>query len=285
MKIAIFGAGGQLGRALQGTRPLGSKLLALTRTDLDIADPDAVDRIVGAGRADIVINTAAYNAVDAAEADTETAFLINGEAPGYMAQSCAKHGARFVHLSTDYVFDGTGDDPIAPGSAANPISVYGRSKRAGEEAVLAHSDTLVVRTSWLYGGYGSNFLTTMLRLMGERDELGIVADQIGVPTHTESLALGIWALAKAQASGIHHFTDNGITTWHGFASAIEEKARSVGLIGGCDVRPITTEEYPTPAARPRYSVLDCTDTWTITGEPRAWDEELDIALDIWKASQ
>ncbi|MGP1283914.1 MAG: dTDP-4-dehydrorhamnose reductase [Parasphingopyxis sp.] len=283
MKALIFGANGQLGRALRLTRPAAWDVTGLTRREVDITDADAVDRSIAATHPDIVVNTAAYNAVDDAEGAAETAFRINGEAPGGIARSCARHGARLIHISTDYVFDGAGDTPFAPDSAPDPLSVYGRSKRAGEIAVLDQSDGLVLRTSWLYAGYGRNFLTTMLRLMKERDELGVVADQTGTPTHAESLARAIWALAGAEASGIHHFTDRGQTTWHGFATAIEERARRAGVIDGCRIVPITTADYAAAAARPPFSLLDCRQTWAITGEPRAWDTELDIALDIWKA--
>jgi dTDP-4-dehydrorhamnose reductase len=284
MKALIFGAEGQLGRELAKTAPEGWQILALGRKQFDIVDDEAVNAIIGRERPNIVINAAAFTDVDAAESEEAKAFRINAEAPGNIASACERHGARFIHISTDYVFGGEGDTPFKPGDRPTPLGAYGRSKLAGEETVLAYPDTLVVRSAWIYAAHGRNFLDTMLRLMAERDEIAVVADQTGTPTHARSLARAIWALAEAGATGIHHFTDAGATTWHGFASAIEEEARKLGLITGCTVRPIATADYPTPARRPACSVLDCSAAWAITGRPRDWRDELAGVLAERKAT-
>ncbi|WP_299323390.1 dTDP-4-dehydrorhamnose reductase [Parasphingopyxis sp.] len=284
MKTVIFGAGGQLGRALRATLPENVAAESFPEEELDICSPNAVAAAIEETKPDIVINAAAYTAVDKAESETDTAFHVNAEAPGHIAQACNDVGARLVHVSTDYVFDGTGERPYRPDDPTGPVSVYGRSKLAGEEAVQAIlPDALIVRTAWVYAAGGANFVVTMLRLMAERDELNVVADQIGAPTHADSLARALWALVGNEAQGVFHYTDAGETSWHGFAMAIEEQARAMGMIDGCTVHPITTAEYPTPAARPAMSLLDCTATYAITGPAKNWRDELRNMLDQQKA--
>lgn len=284
MKILLFGAAGQIGRALAATIPDGCDLLALDRDRLDIADTTALTALIEREQADVAINAAAYTDVDAAEAHEAEAFGINAEAPRAMAAACARSGTRLVHISTDYVFDGAATAPYKPDDLPAPLGVYGRSKLAGEQAVQEYPNALLIRSAWVYGAYGRNFLDTMLRLMVERDEIAIVADQTGTPTHANSLARAIWALIDAEARGIHHFTDAGTTSWHGFATAIEAKARALGLIDGCAVAPITAADYGAPAPRPAFSVLDCSKTWPITGIPKDWREELDHVLAKRKAA-
>ncbi len=279
MKVIVFGGSGQLGRALSHWAPRTVKLHALTRSDADIGDAAQVAAAFDARKPDLVINAAAYTAVDAAETDPAEAMRINGEAPGHIARACRLSGARLVHISTDYVFDGGATRPYRPDDAVHPLSVYGRSKRAGEDAVRqALPEALLVRSQWLYAATGRNFVTTMLDLMARRDAIDVVADQVGAPTHAASLARAIWALADAGARGVHHFADGGEASRHEFAVAIEAEARAGGLIDGAEIAPVTSADYPAAAPRPRYSVLDCSKTWAITGAPRHWRDELRVAL-------
>jgi dTDP-4-dehydrorhamnose reductase len=268
MKALIFGAAGQLGRALAKTAPPGARLVALDHAQCDVTDPDAVARAIAAAAPDLVLNAAAYNAVDRAEAEPEAAQRLNGAAPGAIAAAARAAGARTVHVSTDFVFDGAASVPYRPEDAAAPCSVYGRSKLAGERAVLeADADALVVRTAWLYAPEGANFVNTMLRLMRERAVIGVVSDQIGTPTWAPSLAASLWALAGKNARGLWHFTDAGVASWYDFAVAIEEEARASGLLPKpVTIRPIATAAYPTAARRPAFSLLEKTATWDLLGE-------------------
>ncbi|MBC2778006.1 dTDP-4-dehydrorhamnose reductase [Parasphingopyxis marina] len=284
MKILLLGAAGQIGHALTATMPEGCDLLALDRNALDITDTAALTALIASEQAQAAINAAAYTDVDAAEAHEEEAFGINAEAPRAIAAACARSGTRLVHISTDYVFDGTATTPYRPDARPAPLGVYGRSKLAGEQAVQEYPDALLIRSAWVYDAHGRNFLDTMLRLMTERNEIRVVADQTGTPTHAKSLARAIWALLDAEARGIHHFTDAGKTSWHGFAKAIEAKARELGLLDGCTVTPTTAADYGAPAPRPAFSVLDCRGTWPITGTPQDWNDELDGVLAERKAA-
>lgn len=284
MKAVIFGAGGQVGRALHTTLPDGVTVRGFTHGEVDIASADAVGAAIDDVQPDIVMNAAAYTAVDKAESETDAAFLINADAPGHIARACKRFGARLVHISTDYVFDGTSERPYRPDDPTGPVSVYGRSKLAGEENVRAAlPEATIVRTAWVYAAGGANFVVTMLRLMAERDELNVVADQIGTPTHADSLARALWSLAESDAHGVYHYTDAGETSWHGFAVAIEEEARAMGMIDGCTVKPIATADYPTPAARPARSLLDCEKTYAITGPAPHWRDELRVMLEQHRA--
>lgn len=286
MIVIIFGAAGQLGRALTETKPDHATIHALGRETVDITSTSDIDAAITGTSPDLVINAAAYTAVDRAESQEDTAFAVNGAAPGLIAQACRKNGAALAHLSTDYVFDGAAERPYRPDDPTGPVSVYGKSKLAGERAVFdAMPDALIVRTAWVYGAGSANFVTAMLRRMADQSEIGIVADQFGAPTHTISLARAIWMLTEAGASGVHHYTDAGKTNWHGFASAIEEEARALGMIDGCAVTPIATADYPTPARRPANSVLDCEATYAIAGAARHWREELRIMLRAQKAME
>jgi len=276
MKVLITGSGGQVGRALLRSVPNAVSAHGLSRSDLDLTDSNAITKAFEQYRPDLVINAAAYTAVDRAEQEEEQAFQVNALAVEALAKACAKHSARLLHISTDFVFDGASSTPYKPGSNPAPQSVYGRSKLAGEQAVLASPNNLLVRTAWVYSGDGHNFVQTMLKLMGEKDDLRVVSDQIGTPTHASSLARGLWALVQAEAKGILHYTDTGVASWYDFAIAIQEEACALGLLKRqIPILPITTIDYPTPARRPPYSVLDKSETWRMIGEPaQHWRVEL-----------
>jgi dTDP-4-dehydrorhamnose reductase len=282
----VTGAGGMLGHDLlaaldgQSYQVTGLKVTGLKHSDLDITDADAVRAAVGGH--DIVLNAAAWTDVDGAEADEADATAVNGSAVALLASACATTGARLVHLSTDYVFAGDGTSPYPEDAPTAPLNAYGRSKLAGERAVLEilPDDGFVVRTAWLYGAHGRNFVTTMLRLATEREFVDVVNDQIGQPTWSADLArqlvaLGTAALAGTAPAGIYHGTASGQTTWHGLA-------RAVFAAAGHDpdrVRPTTSEKFVRPARRPAYSVLGH-DRWAAAGlvPMRDWHGMLTAAL-------
>lgn len=279
MKILITGGNGQVGKALAATAPQGWDVAVVGRDAVDIADFDAARAAIDAAAPDILINAAAYTAVDRAESDVDSADRINGAAVANLADVCAARGVRLVHYSTDFVFDGSSSRPYSPDDRPAPLSVYGRSKLAGEVAAAGPAN-LILRTSWVYSADGANFVSTMLRLMAERDEVRVVADQVGTPTHALSLARATWRLVEKDAGGIHHFTDAGVASWYDFAVAIAEEAREAGLLAR-EVRviPIPTDDYPTPARRPAFSVLDKASCWKLLSTPsRHWRAELRDAL-------
>lgn len=256
MKVLVFGADGQVGRALLGTAPARHSVKGVTRSDCDLLDTAAISVAVAEALPDIIINAAAYTAVDAAETDEDIARAINAEA---VAAMVAAHGGQMVHISTDFVFDGGSALPYTTESERNPLSAYGRTKAAGEDHLRA-SD-LLVRTSWVYTAGGHNFVRTMLRNMASRDEIRVVADQIGAPTWAPGLANTIWKLIEAEASGTFHHCDSGVASWYDFAVAIQEEARAIGLLDtSVPIIPVRTSEYSAPAKRPTFSLLDCTKT-------------------------
>ncbi len=267
MKVLVVGAGGQLGRELQQTLPPGIEALWLTREDLDLTDREAVLSRVRERGPTHIIDAAAYTAVDRAESEPERAYAINAHGAAHLAEAAAASGARLVYVSTDFVFDGSQSRPYAPTARPNPLGVYGASKAAGEQKVLEWvPDALVVRTAWLYSAQGGNFVKTMLRLLAERDSIGVVDDQVGSPTWARGLAEALWALLAADARGIHHWTDAGVASWYDFAVAIGEEGRRLGLLSRpAQVLPIGTDEFPTAARRPAFSVLDKADTWRFLG--------------------
>jgi dTDP-4-dehydrorhamnose reductase len=280
MRVLITGAGGQVGRELVRAAPPQAEVRALDRNDLDIGDAGAVHDVVVEFAPAVIINAAGYTAVDKAEQEHEVALRVNAEGPRLLAQAArGLNGCRMVHISTDYVFDGASARAYRPGDAPHPLSVYGRSKLEGEQAVLAAlgARAVVLRTSWVYGAHGRNFLHTMLRLMRERGAVRVVADQIGTPTSTPALAEALWQFAKRPGlAGVHHWTDAGVASWYDFAVAIAEEAAAIGLLPpGIEVTPIATEDYPTPARRPACCVLDKRATVAALAlEPRHWRQRL-----------
>ena len=276
MKILIAGSGGQLGRALQESAPPGVTVVAPLEADFNITEADAVSAAVASAGPDYIINAAAYTAVDKAEVDEPAARAVNVNAVGMLAAAARNCGAGFAHVSTDFVFDGTAHRPYPADAPPNPLSVYGRTKLDGELAAGEfHPAPLIVRTAWVYASQGNNFVRTMLRLLGERQELRVVADQIGTPTHAKGLARTLWTLIAGGERGVWHWTDAGVASWYDFAVAIHGEARGIGLLArDTAILPIRTEDYPTPARRPAYSVLDKTATWAVTGIAKHWRDEL-----------
>ena len=266
MKILLFGKDGQVGRELQRTLlPLG-EVIALGRAQADFADLARLRDILKAQSPGIIVNAAAYTAVDKAETNPEAAFKINSEAVAVLAAYALDQRALLVHYSTDYIFDGSKLDPYRENDGANPLNAYGRSKLAGEKAILDSScKNLIIRTSWVFSAHGANFVKTILRLARERDSLSIVADQYGAPTSAELIAdvtahaIAGYASGKI-ASGLYHLTASGATSWHGFACHVVERALANGALLTLDssnIRAIATEDYPLPAQRPKNSCLDC----------------------------
>jgi dTDP-4-dehydrorhamnose reductase len=266
MKILIVGGKGQLGRSLVATAPAYAEIVSHDIDTLDITDASAILSAVQDIQPDVIFNAAAYTAVDKAESDEDAALAVNATAVGFLAEAARAVGARFVHISTDFVFDGLSGVPYQPNAPTAPLAAYGRTKLAGER--LAGPDALIVRTAWVYAPTGSNFVRTMLRLMSEHTEVRVVADQIGTPTYAPGLADALWKMAAKGASGLHHYTDAGACSWYDFAVAIQEEALAAGLLeNAVPVIPINTSKYPTPATRPHFSVLDKSSTFTILGGP------------------
>lgn len=274
MRVLVTGAGGQLGGALQRCAPGFADLNAIDVDDVDLTDEAMLRARLVVEAPDIILNAAAYTAVDRAEEEEETARAINAHAVRVMAEAMEEAGGRLVHVSTDFVFDGTSSSPYRPDAQRAPLSAYGRTKAEGE--AHCRPDDLLVRTSWVHEAGGANFVRTMLRLMKERDELGIVADQIGSPTWATGLARTIWALVEREAKGIFHHCDAGVASWYDFAMAIGEEGLALGLTDRLPkIRPIATADYPTAARRPAFSLLDCSATRAAIGdEPVHWRENL-----------
>lgn len=260
MKVLLTGSHGQVGRELVGSAPASARVVACSRAELDICDATAVMNWCADVRPDVIINASAYTAVDKAESDSEAARRGNAEGPRNLALAAREHGARLLHISTDFVFDGAANTPYAPDAATNPLNVYGATKLQGEEAIRAvlPENSLVLRTAWVYSRNGANFVRTMLRLMGDGKTVRVIADQIGTPTSARSLADVLWKIApRADLNGVHHWTDAGVATWYDFAVAIAEEGAACGVLPAvAQVVPITTADYPTPARRPAFSVLD-----------------------------
>ncbi|MEH2324637.1 MAG: dTDP-4-dehydrorhamnose reductase [Nostoc sp.] len=261
--ILLIGSNGQVGKELQQILPDYGNIISVERPTVDLAQPDTLRNVIRSKQPQIIINAAAYTAVDKAESEPELASAINAIAPLIIAQESQKLGAFLIHISTDYVFDGNRYRPYQETDATNPLSIYGKTKLAGEEAIretCAHH--LILRTAWVYGTFGkSNFVKTMLRLGAERQELCIVADQIGSPTWAQDIATAITQTIPQltpEISGSYHYTNSGIASWYDFAVAIFEEAQQLGFPLKIErIVPITTAEYPTPARRPAYSVLAC----------------------------
>lgn len=287
MKILILGTSGQVGTELmRAAWPPGTELVGLARPEVDMARPETVAAAVAEHAPALVVNATAYTAVDKAEGDREAAFAVNRDGPARLAAACAARGAALIHISTDYVFDGTKPAPYTEDDPVAPLGAYGASKEAGEAAVRAALPRhVILRTSWVYAVHGANFVKTMLRFGREREEMRVVADQHGAPTAASDIAAAIVAIAGRISAGndvpwgTYHFTGTGETTWHGFAERVFQR-----LEAATGRRPrllaIATADYPTPARRPANSRLDCTRIRTAFGvaAPR-WEDSLDRVLD------
>jgi dTDP-4-dehydrorhamnose reductase len=281
--IIVTGANGQLGQELQR---LAKNFPVYTfhfysRAELDIADAEQVERAFAALKPAYCINCAAYTAVDKAEGEKEAAFAINATGASNLAGACKEQGAGFVHVSTDYVFNGNGEQPYKEEDATEPVNLYGASKLKGEEEALAvNPEAIVIRTSWVYSSFGNNFVKTMLRLMQSRTEINVVADQTGSPTYAADLAETIINIIGSGnwTGGIYHYSNEGVITWHEFAVVIQQYTHL-----NCTVHPITTEQYPTPAKRPKYSVMDKEKIQQTFGiELQPWKSSLYRCLDLLK---
>jgi dTDP-4-dehydrorhamnose reductase len=290
MKLLLLGGNGQVGRELRRSLPQLGELVVATRDggDADAAAdfdaPESLAALIARIAPDVVVNAAAYTAVDKAETDADAAFRINADAVAAIARACAACGALLVHYSTDYVFDGSANQPYREDQATAPLGVYGESKLAGEQAIRASGARhAILRTAWVYASHGKNFLLTMLRLAGERDELRVVADQVGAPTPAAWIADATTAILRRgiDAPGTLHLTAGGDTSWHGFAEAIMDEAHRRGLVARKPrIVAIPTSDYPTPARRPAYSVLDTSRLQRDFGiVPPDWREGLQRTLD------
>ncbi len=292
-RILVTGALGQVGWELQRSLAGLGEIIAVDLAELDIANPDAVREFIRTAKPDVLVNPAAYTAVDKAEANPDPAMAVNGIAPGVMAEEMAKRGGLMIHYSTDYVFDGTKRTPWVEDDLPSPLSVYGRTKLAGEKAVQAAGGAhVILRTSWVYGRRGGNFMLTMIRLAKERDELRVVADQHGAPTWCRTLAEGTAEIVRKAwlsvdpgertrklASGVYHFTNGGATTWQAFAQAIVATAPELADRRHVKVMPIATSDYPLPATRPANSLLDNTRLANTFGIRQvSWEQALQACI-------
>jgi dTDP-4-dehydrorhamnose reductase len=273
-KILVTGANGQLGQELQQLAPSFPQydFIFLSKEELPIHDAKLVNSFFAKNNLSYLVNCAAYTAVDKAESEKELAYLMNAEAVGILAKACREHNTSFIHISTDYVFDGSATTPYKEDATPNPQSVYGASKLEGEkQAMQANPSSVIIRTSWVYSSFGKNFVKTMLKLMSEREVLNVVSDQVGSPTYAADLAEAIMGIVRHDQSqgGVYHYSNDGIISWYDFAVAIKELSGNT-----CKVNPIPSSQYPTPAKRPAYSVFDKT---KISGE-------FGIVLKDWKKS-
>ena len=275
MKILITGCNGQLGNEMQLLEKVNPQHTYFNTdvAELDITDQKAIEKFVSENAIDGIVNCAAYTAVDKAEENQDLCMKLNATAPDYLAQAIEKRGGWMIQISTDYVFDGTNHKPYTEADSVCPNSTYGRTKLAGEQAVMAGcKKSMIIRTAWLYSTFGNNFVKTMIRLGKEKPELGVIFDQIGTPTYARDLAVAIFAaINQGIVPGIYHFSNEGVISWYDFTKAIHR----IAGITTCRVRPLHTEEYPTPANRPHYSVLDKTkikQTYSI--EIPYWEESL-----------
>lgn len=280
MRVVIAGANGQLGAALRKEQPAHGEFHWFSREMLDLTAPQKMAATIASLTPTHVINAAAYTNVDRAETDAETAFAVNQEGAAALARAAHACGAHFTHVSTDFVFDGSASRPIPPDAPVNPLNVYGASKAGGEAAIGTAANALIVRTAWVYGARGKNFVGTMLRLAREGRPLRVVADQVGTPTHARSLARALWRLAEQRVGGIHHHTDAGVASWYDLAHAAVDEASRLGLAPlDVAITPIATTDFPTPARRPNYSVLDASSTRALLDTPpRHWRDELRAML-------
>jgi dTDP-4-dehydrorhamnose reductase len=272
--ILVTGSNGQLGSEINALARNYTQynFLFADRTIVEIADAASVEAFFDKNKIDICINCAAYTAVDKAETEKETAIAVNTSAVGYLAKACKKHNAQFIHISTDYVFDGSSSVAYLPEDTTNPINFYGQTKLDGEVlAIKENENSIVIRTAWVYSSFGNNFVKTMMRLMKDRESIGVVADQRGAPTYAADLAAAIMQIIESNKSvaGIYHYSNKGNISWHEFATEIATIIKS-----NCIVNPITSAQFPTPAARPSYSLMNTNKIETTFG----------ISIPDWKAS-
>lgn len=287
VKVLITGAAGQVGSELVKLAPAGFDAVGYNSSELDITNAQQVQRIVTEQVPALIINAAAYTAVDKAESDAERAYAVNETGVKNLAEAALALGIPVFHISTDYVFDGTATEPYKETDPVGPTGVYGASKLAGEQVLISSGvKHIILRTSWVFGAEGNNFVKTMLRLGKERDTLGVVADQYGCPTSASSIAKVLWQLAQKFTEvdelpwGVYHFSNAPVTTWHGFACEIFKQAVEAGVLEKAPVvNPINTSDYPTPAKRPAWSVMDCSNLVSLLGcAVPGWQQELSAVL-------
>ena len=284
MKVVITGKGGQLAWELAQLAPQAFDVISVGIDELDITNESAVADFIGSEKPYLVINAAAYTAVDQAEKDSEIAYAVNELGIKYLAQACKKINARILHVSTDFIFDGTSTSPYQTDSKPNPLNVYGASKLAGDIALqeILPETSVIVRTAWVYSLNGNNFVKSMLRLMQEKPQLGIIYDQVGTPTWAKGLAQWLWIIAgKPTVTGTYHWTDAGIASWYDFAIAIQELGIEKGLLDkAIPVLPIPATAYPTPAKRPAFSVIDKSSAEAVSGLNTVhWRKQLSTMMD------
>lgn len=272
MNVLIIGKNGQVAWELQQTCPSHIAAHAYGRNEINITDPQSIEQVITKINPAVIINASAYTAVDKAESEQDEAYLINATAVELLAKAATKHSIRLLHISTDFVFDGAKNTPYTVDDKTNPINVYGASKLAGEQAIKAYCpvNSAIVRTSWVYSSHGNNFVKTMLRLMAEKERLSVVSDQIGCPTNAKGLAKYLWQLAERETlDPIYHYSDLGVASWYDFAIAIQDIAFEQGkLEKKIPIQPIPSSDYPTPAVRPVFSLMQQ------TGTRSYWRDEL-----------
>ena len=278
MKVLLLGSNGQLGWELQRTCPEDIILTTCDFPKVDFLNKSSIKQCINSSKPDYIINTAAYTAVDNAEKEKELAFKINHKAVVEISEQCIRHSISLVHISTDFIFNGQNFKPYQPEDEAIPESVYGKSKLAGEQTVLKilGDQSLIIRTAWLYSSHGNNFVKTMLKQLNEKPELNVIDEQIGTPTWANGLAKAIWTALEKKIHGIFHWTDAGVASWYDFAVAIQEESLLLELLDtSIPILPIPAHQYPTPAKRPFYSLLDKTSFWQTAGiTPSHWRVQL-----------
>jgi dTDP-4-dehydrorhamnose reductase len=288
MRVLVVGAGGQVGRAVARALAGQHEVIEKTRAELDIGAAGALDRVLVDARPEWLVNAAAYTAVDLAEDNAASAWAVNDAAVGVLAEAACRHRARLAHISTDFVFDGTSNRAYTSRDVPHPLSIYGASKLAGERRALdAACEAVVVRTAWVYASAGRNFVLTMLRLMREREQVRVVSDQIGAPTWATGLGNALRDLIESRPDeGIYHWTDLGLASWYDFAVAIQDEALERGLLSRrAAIVPIATDDYPTRARRPAFSVLDTAATRAVVATPAVhWRHNLRMMLDELRAA-
>jgi len=283
MKVLITGKGGQLAWELEQLAPVNYEILSVGIEQLNISNQTLVEQFITNEKPDVVINAAAYTAVDKAEEETKVAYAVNENGIKNLALACEKTGARILHVSTDFIFDGAASTPYQTNALPNPINVYGASKLAGDIALqkILPDNHVIVRTAWVYSVNGNNFVKSMLRLMHEKEQLDIIYDQIGTPTWAKGLAQWLWAVVeKEDVNGIYHWTDAGVASWYDFAIAIQELAIEKGLLKkAIPILPIPTTAYPTPAKRPAFSIIDKSSAEEVSSlQTKHWRKQLSLMM-------